>query len=68
MAKKNSQLAEVNELLQMLRPEINSPITRKIVSNLRSKISLKKFSSKKQLSKINLNHCFLTSQISEVKS
>ena len=48
---KHSQLAEIDDLIEMLQPERKNPIKKKIISTLRSKSNLIGNLSKKQLSK-----------------
>ena len=64
--KRNSQLAEINDLIEMLQPELKSPIKKTIISTLRSKIKLTNILSKKQLSKSPTNICQQTSHNNSV--
>lgn len=65
---KSSQLAEVNDLLILLKPELKNPVKTRVMSNLRSKINLNRTISRRMMSKSPENFAVSISQNSEYKS
>lgn len=62
---KQTQLAGVDDLLVLLKPEVRNPIKTRVTSNLRSKNNLNKTLSKRQLSKSPVAFGLSASQNSE---